>query len=113
MKDANTLVEYGAAIDPQSMVEPPDTTELELEPGHPGQGDAGYISRRKELFALCRKHRLESLGPPLVEYNAEETRIWREVSPKLEELHEKFACSIYNQAKHDLAINETVIPQLR
>ncbi|HEV3386483.1 MAG TPA: hypothetical protein VG097_16790 [Gemmata sp.] len=113
MNEANTLVEYGAAIDPQSMVEPPDTTELELEPGHPGQGDIGYIARRKELFALCRKHRLESLGPPLIDYNAEETRIWREVSPKLEGLHEKYACSIYNKAKHDLAITETIIPQLR
>jgi phenylalanine-4-hydroxylase len=113
MNEANTLVEYGAAIDPQSMVEPPDTTELELEPGHPGQGDIGYIARRKELFALSRKHRLESLGPPLVDYNAEETRIWREVSPKLEELHEKYACSIYNKAKHDLAITETIVLQLR
>jgi phenylalanine-4-hydroxylase len=113
MNEANTLVEYGAAIDPQSMVEPPDTTILELEPGHPGLGDGGYIARRKELFELCRRHRLERLGPPLIEYISEETRIWREVSPKLEELHQKYACSIYNKAKHDLTITETVIPQLR
>src|SRR4030081_1398850 len=81
MKD--TLIEYGAAIDAQAMVTPPDVTELELDPVHPGLGDEEYIRRRKELFALCRKHRLEQLGPPIVHYTPEETRIWRDVSPKL------------------------------
>ena len=113
MKDESTLIEYGVPIDPQTMVTPPDTTELELEPGHPGVGDEEYIRRRKELFALCRKHRLERLGPPLIHYNAEETRIWREVSPKLDELHQKHACQIYLQAKTDLAITREEIPQLR
>jgi phenylalanine-4-hydroxylase len=113
MKDGNTLIEYGAAIDAQTMVTPPDVTELELEAGHPGEHDQEYIRRRKELFALCRKHRLERLGPPLIEYTPEETRIWREVSPKLDELHLKYACRMYNQAKLDLAITKTEIPQLR
>jgi phenylalanine-4-hydroxylase len=113
MKDNDTLVEYGAVIDARSMVAPPDMAELELEPGHPGLGDVGYVARRKELFALCRKHRLERLGPPFIEYTPEETRIWREVAPKLHELHDKYACSIYLKAKNDLAITETEIPQLR
>lgn len=113
MKETNTLVEYGVAIDAQTMVTPPDTTELELEPGHPGLGDAGYIQRRKDLFALCRKHRLERLGPPLIDYTAEETRIWREVSPKLDELHQQYASQIYLQAKRDLAITRAEIPQLK
>lgn len=113
MKEPDTLVEYGATIDASQMVVPPDTTELELEPGHPGLGDAGYVGRRKELFDLCRRHRLEHLGPPTVAYTAEETRIWREVSPKLHELHDKYACSIYLKAKQDLAITESEIPQLR
>ena len=73
------------------MVVPPDVTELELEPGHPGLGDEAYVRRRKELFALCRRHRLEGLGPPLIDYTPEETRIWREVSPKLDELHVQHA----------------------
>ena len=55
MEKAATLVEYGVPIDAQTMVTPPDVTELELEPGHPGLGDEGYIRRRKELFALCRR----------------------------------------------------------
>jgi hypothetical protein len=87
------LIEYGVPIDPESMVEPPDVTELELEPGHPGEHDEAYIRRRKELFALCRKHRLEEQGPPLIQYTPEESRIWREVSPKLDELHVKHASS--------------------
>ena len=113
MKETNTLVEYGAAIDPQTMVHPQDVTKLELEAGHPGLGDQGYIRRRMELFALCRKHRLERLGPPMVEYTAEETRIWRDVSPKLDELHLKHASQLYLQAKRDLAITRDEIPQLK
>ncbi|HEY7311778.1 MAG TPA: hypothetical protein VH643_20615 [Gemmataceae bacterium] len=113
MQKPSPLVEYGVAIDPQIMVTPPDATELELEPGHPGLGDPGYISRRKDLFALCRKHRLEKLGPPIIEYTAEETRIWREVSPKLDELHVRHASQIYLAAKRELAITREEIPQLR
>ena len=105
-----TLIEYGVPINADSMIEPPDVTELELEPGHPGLGDEDYIRRRKALFALCRKHRLEGLGPPLVRYTPEETRIWREVSPKLDELHVRYASQIYLQAKRELAITPDEIP---
>ncbi|MCS7044976.1 MAG: hypothetical protein NZO58_01340 [Gemmataceae bacterium] len=108
-----TLIEYGVPIDPEVMVAPPDVTELELEPGHPGLGDDDYLRRRRELFALCRRHRLAELGPPFIEYTDEETRIWREVSPRLDELHTAYACSIYLQAKRELAITRTEIPQLR
>jgi len=113
MNDATTLVEYGVPINPDVMVHPTEATELELEPGHPGLGDAEYIARRKLLFHLTRRHRLENLGPPLIDYTPEETRIWREVSPKLHELHLKHACSIYLKAKQDLAINQREIPQLK
>src|SRR6516162_2169812 len=113
MEKANTLVEYGVPIDPQSMVTPPEATELELEPGHPGLGDETYVQRRKELFALCRRHRLEELGPPIIRYTPEETHIWREVSPKLDELHVQHASQIYLKAKRELAITREEIPQLR
>src|SRR6516162_4946551 len=113
MKETPSIVEYGTAIDPRTMIEPPDASELELEPGHPGLGDAAYVQRRKELFALCRQHRLNRLGPPLIDYTPEETRIWREVSPKLDELHQQHASSIYLQAKRALGISQTEIPQLR
>jgi phenylalanine-4-hydroxylase len=113
MQKNATLIEYGAPIDPQTMVTPPDATELDLEPGHPGLGDQVYINRRKELFALCRKHRLDNLGPPIIAYTPEETRIWREVSPKLDELHIQHASQIYLDAKRELAITREEIPQLR
>ena len=54
MNEQPMLTEYGVPIDPQSMVTPPEATELELEPGHPGLGDEGYIERRRELFARQR-----------------------------------------------------------
>lgn len=108
-----TLVEYGQVIKAQSMVVPDDATELVLDPGHPGEHDVEYVERRKALFDLCRRHRLGNLGPPLIEYTEEETRIWREVSPKLDELHQKYACHLYLKGKRDLAISTDRIPQLR
>jgi phenylalanine-4-hydroxylase len=107
------LTEYGVEVDPQTMVTPPEAVALELEAGHPGLGDQEYVHRRQELFALCRQHRLERLGPPIVDYTPEETRVWREVCPKLDELHLKYACQLYSRAKQDLAINQLEIPQLR
>jgi phenylalanine-4-hydroxylase len=113
MKEATTVVEYGVPIDPQLLAEPPDVTELELEPGHPGLGDDDYVQRRRKLFALCRKHRLEKLGPPLIEYTPEETRIWRDASPKLDALHLQHASRMYLHGKRTLGISQTEIPQLR
>lgn len=92
---------------------PTDPDELELEPVHPGINDAAYVARRHELFALCRRHRLESLGPPLIDYTDEEQRIWREVSPRLDELHVRHASRIYLDAKRALNISSDEIPQLR
>jgi phenylalanine-4-hydroxylase len=113
MNDGATIREYGEPIDPKEILDPPDPDTLQLEAGHPGQGDAAYVKRRTELFGLCRQHRLARLGPPLIVYTAEETRIWREVTPKLHELHEQHACSIYLEAKHTLGISSRAIPQLR
>jgi phenylalanine-4-hydroxylase len=92
---------------------PPDPDVLELEPVHPGIDDADYVSRRHELFALCRRYRLGNLGPPVIDYTDEEQRIWREVSPRLDELHVRHASEIYLQAKRDLGISGDRIPQLR
>jgi phenylalanine-4-hydroxylase len=112
MKD-EPLIQYGVAIDPNLMVTPPDITELELDPLTPGLDDPDYVARRRFLFDLCRRHRLENLGPPIIEYLPEEVRVWREVSPKLDELHVKYASEIYLKAKRDLAITSDEVPQLR
>jgi len=113
MKHSATLVEYGAPIDAATMVTPHEDTVLQLEAGHPGLGDVDYIERRRALFDLCRRHRLQNLGPPFIDYTAEETRIWRDVSPKLDELHNRYATQLYLSAKRDLAITREHIPQLR
>lgn len=110
MKDTSRAAEAGSAND--IYANPPDITELELEPGHPGLGDEAYIERRRGLFALCREHRLKGLGPPLIAYTDEEQRIWREVSPKLDALHVAHASRIYLEAKRRLGISEHEIPQL-
>ncbi|MSU80356.1 MAG: hypothetical protein EXS16_19970 [Gemmataceae bacterium] len=113
MKKAATLVEYGVEIDARTMIEPPDPTKLELEPGHPGELDVAYVQRRKALFVQCRQQRLAGHEPPLFAYNAEETRIWQDVSSKLHALHDLHACAIYLQGKGALGISENEIPQLQ
>jgi phenylalanine-4-hydroxylase len=101
------------ALDMDVYRNPPDVDRLELEPGHPGLGDQGYIRRRHELFAVCRAARLGHQPPPLIDYNDEEERIWRQVTPKLDELHSRHASDVYLKAKRELKISEDRIPQLR
>jgi phenylalanine-4-hydroxylase len=102
-----------SALDMEEYRNPPDVDHLELEPGHPGLGDEGYVRRRHELFALCRAARLDNRPPPLVEYTDEEERVWRQVTPKLDELHVRHASQVYLRAKRALKISEDRIPQLR
>jgi len=111
--DQATTPASASGVSNDIYANPPDPDVLELEPVHPGIGDAAYVARRHDLFAMCRQYRLGSLGPPIIDYNAEEQRIWREVSPRLDELHVKYASRIYLDAKRELGISETAIPQLR
>jgi phenylalanine-4-hydroxylase len=111
MKD--TLIQYGVPVDPRLMVEPPDPDELEVDPKTPGIDDPAYMARRRAIFALTRRHRLENLGPPVFEYTADEARLWRDVSAALAPLHDAHACALYRKAKHDLAITSDAVPQMR
>lgn len=113
MNSPAPLIQYGVPIDPRDMVAPPDPDELEVDPKTPGIDDPGYMARRRWIFALTRKHRLENLGPPVFEYTPEETRLWRDVSGRLDELHRKHACQMYLAAKRDLSITTDAIPQMR
>src|SRR5688572_28108613 len=113
MNDDAPIVEYGEPVDPRTIIEPADPDVLELEAGHPGLGDTRYIERRTALFARCRQHRLQQLGPPVIDYTADETRIWQNITPKLDELHRRYACSIYLEATDSLGISTHEIPQLR
>jgi len=108
------VITPAGSTDPNDIyANPPDPDVLELELVHPGINDASYVARRHDLFALCRRCRLDSLGPPIIEYTEEEERIWREVSPKLDELHVRHASRIYLDAKRELGISADCIPQLR
>lgn len=107
------LIQYGVPIDPSVMVAPPDPDELEVDPKTPGIDDAAYMERRRWIFRLTRKHRLESLGPPVFDYTPEEARLWKDVSAQLAPLHDQHACALYRKAKHDLAITSDEVPQMR
>jgi phenylalanine-4-hydroxylase len=111
--NAPPLIQYGQAVDPQEMVKPADPDELEVDPKTPGIDDPEYMARRRSIFKLARKHRLERLGPPVFDYTPQETALWKDVSGRLHELHEKHACQMYLKAKRDLAITEDEIPQMR
>ncbi|MBP7570919.1 MAG: hypothetical protein KBA95_12740 [Acidobacteria bacterium] len=112
-QDPTTAIPPGTGDPNDIYANPPDATELELEPGHPGLGDEEYVERRRALFAICREARLRNEPPPIIDYTGEEQRIWREVTPRLDELHNRHASSIYLKAKRDLRISEDAIPQLR
>ena len=94
-----------AASDNDIYANPPDVAELELEPGHPGLGDAAYIARRRGALRSLPRAPAERTGPPRIDYTDEEQRIWREVSPQLDALHVSHASRIYLQAKRDLGIS--------
>lgn len=113
MNEKPTITEYGVAVDAEVMLAPPDPDALVLDPGHPGEHDTAYVERRRELFALCRRHRLERMGPPVITYTDEEQRIWRELYPVLDACHQRLASRIYLRAKRALGIGAGHIPQLR
>jgi phenylalanine-4-hydroxylase len=113
MDDKKTIIEYGVEVDPATMIAPDDPDTLVLEPGHPGEHDRAYVERREMLFALSRRHRLQHLPPPVIEYTDEERRIWREVYASLDALHRRLASRIYLEAKRTLGITADDIPQLR
>lgn len=94
---------YFNTIEPETLL---------LDPNHPGILDPAYIDRRSTFFDIARKHRLENLGLPLIEYTEEEHQIWRTVSEKLAIAHEKSASKIYLAGKKMLGIETDFIPQL-
>lgn len=87
----------------------PDT--LILDPQHPGINDETYVTRRHEFFNTSREWRLKNKGIPHIVYRAGENAVWRDVSRKLTEVHEKHACRMYLDGKGALGFETEAIPQ--
>ena len=98
------VIEYGVLRLKSNVSDPEDYTKLTLDAIHPGIDDRDYVARRNWLFDLTRKNRLENLGPPVIDFTAEENGIWKLVYPELEELHNKYAHSIYLEGKKHLGM---------
>jgi phenylalanine-4-hydroxylase len=86
-----------------------DINELHLD--HPGANDPEYRTRRDYIASLAKRFR-ETGEITDVDYTEEEQGIWRHVATRLEELHQKYASPFYLQAKKDLGITTSRIPQL-
>lgn len=99
-------------IKPETFYNTAEPDTMILDPHHPGINDQAYIDRRTHFFDVARKHRLEDLGLPQIDYTDEEHRIWRTVSEKLLSAHEKSACKLYLDGKSKLGIETDFIPQL-
>ena len=81
-----------------------DIEELPLE--HPGAHDPEYRKRRDYIASLSKKFREDPNHKIIdVEYTPEEQRIWQIVATKLEEMHRKYASSVYLEAKKKLGIS--------
>lgn len=86
-----------------------DIEELDLD--HPGANDQDYRKRRDYIAGLSRNFRETGVITD-VEYTDEEQAIWRHVSTRLAEMHERHASPFYLRAKRDLGISNERIPQL-
>lgn len=99
-------------ITPETFYNTAEAEELILDPNHPGVKDLDYINRRAMFFNVARDHRLHSKGLPHIDYTPEEHDIWRIISEKLTDTHNKSASEFYLEGKSSLGIETHFIPQL-
>ena len=83
----------------------------QLHLDHPGANDPEYRKRRDYIAGLSKRFRETGVITD-VDYTEQEQSIWRHVSERLAELHEKHASPFYLRAKRDLGISNERIPQL-
>jgi len=89
-----------------------EAEELELPANHPGINDKDYVRRRKLFFYLARDLRLRGLAPPIFPYTEQECALWEATYKRLEQLHQKVACSLYLEGKQALPLSSEQVPQL-
>jgi len=68
----------------------------DLDSDHPGFNDPVYRARRGVLAQIALDHR-NGREIPRIEYTPEEIEVWGTVMARLEPLHEKHACSKFNE----------------
>lgn len=85
-----------------TVLEPVSVT---LPQGHPGEGDPSYLARRAALSRLVASVGKTGVGLPDVQYNEDETEVWRAVMDRLSNLHEIHAASAYLQGFRRLGLS--------
>lgn len=90
-----------------TVLEPISVT---LPQGHPGEGDPSYLARRAALSRLVASVGKTGVGLPDVQYNQDETEVWRAVMDRLSNLHEIHAASAYLQGFRRLGLSASRPP---
>jgi phenylalanine-4-hydroxylase len=82
-----------------------------LDQNHPGFRDPVYRTRRNSIARIALDYRT---GDPIpdVAYTEDEHSVWRLVSEKLADLHNRYACREYLQSEKRIALGRRHIPQL-
>lgn len=88
-----------------------DITLLDLD--HPGAKDPAYRSRRDAISAVTAASRLAGAEPPVIDYTPLENKTWQIVNANLRPLHKDLASSLYLNARDQLDIPQSHIPQLK
>lgn len=82
-----------------------ESVSVTLPKGHPGEGDPSYLARRAALSRLVASVGKTGVALPDVQYNEDETEVWRAVMDRLSNLHEIHAASAYLQGFRRLGLS--------
>ena len=88
-----------------------DITLLDLD--HPGAKDPEYRARRDAIATMTQNSRLTGAEPPVIDYTPLENHTWALVNANLRPLHKDLASSLYLNARDQLDIPQSHIPQLK
>jgi len=99
-----------------TLIQPLPTLPI-LDLDHPGAQDQDYRKRRELITTAAVEFHAQSTltqspSIPLIQYTKEEHHVWQHVYKKLKPLHDKHACSLYNQGRTLLNLPTDHIPQL-
>ncbi len=84
---------------------------VHLAHDHPGANDPAYRARRSEIAAAALAWKPGDPSP-VIEYTADEQRVWRTVCRELEAKHERYAVVEYLDAKARVGLPTDHIPGL-